>query len=332
MAGNKSQLARLLFIDQQIREGMRSGRLANCTSLSGEYEVSAKTILRDIEFLRVSHDAPIEYDQQRKGYYYAEENYALPALHIREGDLFSLLVAQKGLEQYRDTPLFDALSSVFKKIEQSLPDKVSVDSAWLGNRISVLPEQHTVIAPAIWETVARALQHNQVLRLDYQRPGAANPASRQVEPYHLTRHQGEWYLIGFCHLRAEVRTFAVSRIGRAEETGQSFVMPEQFDYQTSMRDSFGIFRGERQYQVRLRFEARQAPFMLERIWHREQRVQRHRDGSATLTLPATDLVEIRRWILSWGAGVKVLAPRELAEAVRQELSQALAVYPREQGS
>jgi predicted DNA-binding transcriptional regulator YafY len=326
MPGNKSQLGRLLFIDRKIREGMRTGRLANCTTLSGEYEVSVKTILRDIEYLKVSRDAPIRYDQQRKGYCYTEESYALPALHINEGDFFGLLVAQKGLEQYRDTPVYAGLASVFRKIEQSLPDKVSVDSAWLDARISVLPEQHTVISPAIWNTVSKGLQRNRVIRLVYKRPGQKQATSRELDPYHLTRYQGEWYLIGHCRRRERVLTFALSRISEAEETGQSFRVPPEFCYEESMRRNFGIIRGERRYTVRLRFGREAAPYVLERIWHPEQRLRRHKNGSATLSLPATDLVEIRRWALSWGAGVKVLAPAELVGMMRAELARALENY------
>ncbi|MEJ2032837.1 MAG: HTH domain-containing protein, partial [Deltaproteobacteria bacterium] len=129
MPENKSQLARLLFIDDKIRQGMRSGRLANCSSLAAEYEVSTKTIQRDIEFLRERWEAPVAYDQRRRGFYYSEENYGLPALHVNEGEVVGLLLARRGLEAYRNTPVYGSLISVFRKLADSLPDKVSVDAA-----------------------------------------------------------------------------------------------------------------------------------------------------------------------------------------------------------
>ena len=76
---DKTQLLRLVFIDRKIREGMRSGIYANCSSMAKEYEVSSKSIMRDIDYLKNQRDAPIEYDPQKRGYYYTEDNFKLPA-------------------------------------------------------------------------------------------------------------------------------------------------------------------------------------------------------------------------------------------------------------
>jgi len=331
MAGNKSQLARLLFIDQQIREGMGSGRLANCSSLASQYEVSVKTILRDIDFMKSRMDAPIAYDSRRRGYLYSEEHYALPALQVREGELFALLVAQKGLEQYRDTPVYESLASVFKRIEQSLPEQVSLDAAWLGARISILPEQHTRINHQVWETTLKALQQSRTVRISHCRPGAGACSEREVDPYHITRHQGEWYLIGFCRNRREVRTFAISRIAAAQPTSRTFRVPDSFAFHEFRHASFGIIRGDRPCTVTMRFAATLAPYIREREWHPAQKIRERRDGGLTLSLPATDLIEVKRWILSWGPGVRVMAPRRLADGVAGDLAAALRAYGKENG-
>ena len=64
---DKTQLLRLVFIDKKIREGMRFGNYANCSSMADEYEVSTKSIMRDIDYLKNQCDAPIEYDPSKKG-------------------------------------------------------------------------------------------------------------------------------------------------------------------------------------------------------------------------------------------------------------------------
>ena len=116
----KPQYRRLLFIDREIRENA----FPNCTTIAAEWEVSAKTIQRDIEYLRDQLEAPIAYDALRHGYFYTEPNFALPAISISESDLFSVCVAQTVLSQFRNTPLFRKLSSVFEKIRDALPDLV----------------------------------------------------------------------------------------------------------------------------------------------------------------------------------------------------------------
>ncbi len=326
MVENKSQLARLLFIDRAIRSGMQSQRLASCTTLAAEYEVSTKTILRDIDYLRLHWEAPIEYDSRRKGYCYSEESYALPAIHLNEGDLFGLAIAHKGLEHYRNTPIHAKLAALFRKIEQSLPEKVSCDAAWLDSRISVVPEQQSTIDPAVWEAVTTGLTQSRTLGLGYRKPGVGQPEKRQVDPYHVLRFQGAWYLLGYCHLRRAVRSFALSRVSEVVVLSDSFMIPADFDPASVVAQGFGLGRGEGRYRVRLRFVPAAAPYVVERVWHPGQQLKSHRDGSVTLTMPGGDLAAIKRWVLSWGAEVAVLGPQELIAAVREEICAMTACY------
>ena len=82
----KPQHARLLFIDRRIHEKS----YPNCRSLAAEYEVSVKTIQRDIDYMRIELNAPLEYSARERGFYYTEEQFQLPAMDIRESDLFAI--------------------------------------------------------------------------------------------------------------------------------------------------------------------------------------------------------------------------------------------------
>jgi predicted DNA-binding transcriptional regulator YafY len=85
LAKYKPQHSRLLFIDQKIRQG----RYPNCSSLAQEWEVSRKTIQRDIEYMRYQLDAPLEYSAKHRGYMYTEEQFTLPAMEISGEVIFS---------------------------------------------------------------------------------------------------------------------------------------------------------------------------------------------------------------------------------------------------
>lgn len=326
MLGNKGQLQRLLFIDRMIREGMQSGRLANCTNIAAAYEVSSKSIMRDIDYLKNQAGAPIEYVRDRHGFSYTEESYRLPAMQISESDLFAISLARKTLRQYENTPLYQKLIKVFKKIEESLPERVSVDPAWVDERMSVVPESHTAIAPEVWEDVAEGLRQSRQLEIYYLKPGAETAEPRLVDPYHTVNFQGEWYLIGQCHQRQGIRTFAISRIKTTRSTGRSFTVPADFSYKQFSGHQFGIFQGDHDYRVELLFSSQHRPYVEEREWYREQHLERRADGTLLLTFSTSHLFEVKRWVLSWGSGVKVLAPQELADNLREELQQALMAY------
>lgn len=326
MARNKAQLQRLIFIDQAIRAGMRSGQPTNCSTMAAEYEVSYKSIMRDLDYLKNQCDAPIAYDPQRHSFFYTEENYRLPALTISESDLFAISLARKVLRQYENTPLYLKLSRIFRKIEGSLPEHVSVDPAWVDERMSVFPESRTAINPAVWDTVTATLRRGRRLEMHYLKPGAEMPAARPVDPYHTVCFQGEWYLIGFCHLRREIRTFALSRIQSARALEILFAIPDDFSLEKFAGHHFGIFRGDRDYQVRILFSPRHRPYVEEREWHRGQLLEPQTDGSLLLAFTSNHLFEVKKWVLSWGSGARVLAPAELVEDLRQELQKALQAY------
>ncbi|NTV14924.1 MAG: WYL domain-containing protein [Desulfobulbaceae bacterium] len=326
MYGNKTQLQRLLFIDRMIREGMKSGRLANCTTIAAAYEVSPKSIMRDIDYLKNQRGAPLEYDQRRYGFYYTEASYQLPAMQISESDLFAISLARKTLRQYENTPLYHNLVSVFKKIEESLPERISVDPAWLDERLTVIPESRTIIDPAVWESVAEGLRLSRQLEVHYLKPGEETTRPRLINPYHVVNFQGEWYLIGYCHSRREIRTFAFSRIRASQANGKEFTIPIDFSFEQFSGHQFGIFKGDRNYLVRLVFSQQHSPYIKEREWHRTQHLEPQADGRLLLSFTTNHLFEVKRWVLSWGSGVKALEPPELVDNLREELLETLKTY------
>ena len=95
-----------------------------------ELEVSPKSIHRDIEFMRDRMELPIEYDLVRHGVFLQQsEVNAFPTMQITEGELFALVVAEKALQQYRGTNFEKPLLSAIRKMEQSLPDTISLNLA-----------------------------------------------------------------------------------------------------------------------------------------------------------------------------------------------------------
>jgi predicted DNA-binding transcriptional regulator YafY len=320
MAKYKPQHSRLLFIDRKIREG----RFPNCSRLADEWEVSRKTIQRDIDYLRYQLDAPIAYSAKERGYFYTEDQYTLPAMNIRESDLFGVYLADKLLVQYEGTPIYDSLCSVFEKIEQSLPEKVSLDSRD-QEKFTVFPPFATTIDPAVWETVINGLRSSRQVAIDYRTPG--KPVQHRVlDPYHAVRFEGDWYIVGHCHLRREVRTFSMSRMVSAYRTGETFTVPEDFDFQKLSGSRFGVHWGDKEIEVRILFSSRVADYVRERQWHPSQELTQQDNGDVLLSLTVNHLLELKRWVLSWGAEARVLAPQSFAEDVRKTLEKALAGY------
>lgn len=326
MAKNKPQYRRLIFIDQKVRQGTQVDRLPNCSSLAHEWEVSRKTIQRDIEYMRDELNAPIEYDPLKHGYYYTEENFKLPAIRIKQSDLFAICIAEKVLRQYENTPVYDNLVTVFDTLEKSMPDHVSVDPSWLHGRFSFFAEAAPTMDHDIWQTAFEALRQTRSLQFQYCNPGWRKSYQRTVDPYHAVSFRAEWYLIGYCHYMKSIRSFAVSRMAEAEILDRYFAPPTDFDFEEFSGSHFGIMFGKDEFPVAIRFDIDSAPYAKERQWHPSQEIEELPEGEIVLRFTVNHLFEVKRWVLSWGKGATVLEPPELVDMVTDDLSSALASY------
>ena len=326
MAKFKPQFIRLIYIDRMISEGTRSGRYANCRSLAEGYEVSRRTIQRDIDYMRWQLDAPIEYDPVKRGFHYTEPSYRLPALNISRDDLFAVCIAEKVLLQYEGTPLYERLSAVFAKLQQSLPDNVTVDPSWLDDRFTFFPDAAPQLEPVTWQRCFSALRQSLTIEFDYLIPGYEESHRRRVDPYHAVGYQAQWYLVGKCHYKNSVRVFAISRMANARATTDHFFVPDDFDFKEYVGPHFGIFRSSEEFEVTVRFSPAAAPYVLERQWHPLQETTELSDGSVEMSFPANHLFEVKRWVLSWGPEASVLQPKELADKVKADFAAGLASY------
>ena len=322
MGINKPQHARLLFIDQKIRSGI----YPNAASIAKEYEIGHRTILRDIEYMKDSLAAPIEYDSAHKGYYYTEKNFFLPALDIKESDFFAICITEKALKQYENTPLYDKLSVIFSKLKENLPDNIRVNTTWIDTQYTFMHESFTYIDPAIWETVSNGLRQRKQIDIVHQKAGSAEAIKRIVDPYHIVNFRGEWYLIGYCHKRESVLRFAISRIHKAELSTTAYKIPADFNFNTFIGSSFGIMTEDTEHTVRIHFDKDQAPYIIERQWHHDQTINENKDGSIILSFKTNSLWEVKRWVLSWGGSARVLEPDELVKHIKIDIKAMMGKY------
>ncbi len=311
----------------KIHQAIQSGAHPNATTLARELEVSAKSIQRDLDFMRDRLELPIAYDARRYGFHYTEEVTAFPSLQITEGELFALLVAEKALQQYRGTNFEKPLVSAFKKMAASLPDTVSLQLADWDQAISFRTSAMPILDLACFDALARAAARREQLEIVYRKPGTAAGESRVIDPYQLANTNGEWFLFAYDHLRQDLRTFAPTRIQSVRQTGRTFVRPKRFSIDSRLRDSFGVLSGRESQEVVIRFNAFAAEFIREKRWHPSQVMTDRAGGGVELRLKLSSLIEVQRWVLSWGSNALVVAPPELVTLVRSEAARVASAYP-----
>jgi len=301
----------------RIHQAVSAGQFPNASTLAAEIEVATKTIHRDIEFMRDRLNLPIEFNPARNGYHYTEEVSAFPNIQITEGELFALVVAEKALQQYRGTNFEKPLLSAIRKMEQSLPDTISLNLADIEQTISFRTRAEPILDLKIFDVLAKAVSQHKQLELTYRKPGQRQPEQRTIDPYHLANINGEWFLFAYDQARKDIRTFVPARIQSVRPTGKTFERTQKFSLENRLRDSFGVHSGEGSYDVVIRFNARVADYIREKKWHESQQLRGLKGGGVELRMKLSSLAEIERWILGWGGDAHVVKPRELAEAVRR---------------
>ncbi len=319
---SRPPLARIMAIDSSVRKDT----WPNATTLGIELEVAARTIRRDITYMRDRLGAPLEFDPVQNGYHYTESGYRLPYFQLSEGELVALLLAGQLMRQYRGTPYEVDLHRAFAKLTELLPEAVSMRLDAVADCLAVLPTTRMDYDPATFAALASATVQHRRIEMVYWTAGRDAITTRRVDPYHLMLVEEGWYMVGHCHLRDQVLIFAAQRVRSIQETGESFDRPVDFRVEDYMEGSFRTVRGEVCHRVVLCFAPPFAGRIVERIWHPSQTCEPTADGGLILTIKVNDLREVTRWVLFWGSDCQVLEPTELRKAVTKELKSMLNAY------
>jgi predicted DNA-binding transcriptional regulator YafY len=283
-----------------IYEAIKAERRPNCSLLSRKLEVSAKTVQRDIDYMRYQLNLPIEYDQENHGFFFAEPVTHFPSVHITESELVALLVARKAVEQYADTPFQKPLAAAFQKLSAGLDGQISFNWQELEQTFEFRPFGVSKQNLAVFETIAAALREAHELELKYRKLEAQRSELRRVQPYSVVCIENQWYLRAWDLVRRDLRTFHLRRITQARKLPHRFKRPAGFDVNESLVDSIGIYVGTEPEKVVLRFSGWAATVVSERSWHPSQSIRKQGDGSLELKLKVGYQPRIRTLALVLG--------------------------------
>src|SRR5205823_5972530 len=101
--------------------------------------------------------------------------------------------------------------------------------------------------------------------------------------------------------------------------------PDDFDLKAYLANAWAVYRGDRSYDIELRFTSDAAVTVLEHPWHHTQRAKQHPNGEVTLTFTVDGLNEIVRWVVGWAGRVRVVKPDELRTLAVEHHRRAIKV-------
>jgi len=291
---------------------MREEAFPNCTKLAEEFEVSLRTIMRDVDFMRDRLMLPMEFDTHRNGYYYTEPVEQFPQMPFSEAEIFALLVAHKAVAQYRGTPFEHPLALAFKRLTGQLDTSAKYLLTNLDEALSFRPFAPEDNDLETFEILTRALKERRVLKFQYRNLDTDKAQGRLVHPYHLGCVDNHWYLFAFDVKRQAMRTFALVRLKSPEITTERFTIRKKFNLSEYLKGSFNVFKGTDDYEVVVDFDSWGADLIRGRKWHASQEITELPKRQLRLRLRLNSIEEAERWVLSWGQHATVVRPQALA--------------------
>ena len=287
-----SQPARLLEIDARLREGKHPSH----AQLGKELGVSARTIQRDMDYLRDTIGAPLEYDAKQKGWYYTEETFFLPSVLASAQDLQALLLIRQAIGQYEGTPYAEAAKRAFALIEKALPERERLSAEWIRSKVAFTDFPPAEIKKEVWAAVLESLRTQRTLAMTYAKPGAkartaqgrslrADRLRRRLVPVHARPQD-----------RVPPHLLARPDPKRRSHGKSHFRHLGYFDLQSYVRKGFGGLQadGEPTRTVRITFKKEASQPAAERKWHPEQRETWDRDGRLTIEIETSALFRVLR--------------------------------------
>lgn len=217
MTDNETKrLSRLTAILTQLQ----TKRCMTATTLAGKFNVSVRTIYRDIRALEQS-GVPIV-TEEGKGYSLME-GYRLPPVHFTESEANALITAEQLVLKNNDASLIENYTNAMIKIKSVLKYDTKDKIELLSNRIGSWQNEGNFKPKSHLATLQLAITHFNLSVIEYKSVQNEVITTRTIEPFALYNTATEtWLLVAWCRLRQDFRTFRVDKIVKIEVLKDKF--------------------------------------------------------------------------------------------------------------
>jgi len=302
---------------------LQAKKYPKIADLAEKFEISRRQAAREIEFMRLFLEAPIEYSGEHGGYYYSRENFQFPGLWVSEEEIVSLVVARRLAAALPDRGLKKKFDLFLRKVSNDM----DLDLLRLEEKVSLKNVRYTRVEPAVFSAVLLALVREKQVAITYAPGYAAAVTQRTVDPLHLLVYMGNWHLIAWCHERRALRDFLLSRVQAATMLAApvaSPVKPEEI--KARIEERYGIFFAGPAIRIVLRFSGAAACSVREQVWFPGQECEEQSGDALLLKFPVADFREVVRDILPFGGDVEALEPPELRRLLAATIEKMAGVY------
>jgi predicted DNA-binding transcriptional regulator YafY len=285
--------------------------------LSERFEVSVRTIYRDIESINLA-GIPIVAYAGNNGGFGIMENYRLDRQVLTLQDMTSILTALKGVSSTLED---NDLDNVTEKILSLVPnDKLDLLKQRFDEFcIDIMPWGYKPKTKEYLKDIQRAISEKILIQFDY-RNTKNEKGCRIIEPMTLVFKGYAWYLFGFCRSKNDFRIFKIIRMNNLSLTGDSFKRKEKSyqDFAKQPSEQLKLIDVVLHYKKEYRGQVEE--------YYDEANILYNDDESITVKFSVPNDSWLQSMILASGEYVEVIEPAYLRNIIKEKAERILLTY------
>lgn len=279
-------------------------------SLIDQFEISKRTAIRDIEYLKNIFNAPIEYSREKKGYIYKNQ---FDAFNFSDEKLLLFYTFLKSITKNE----LNFIPFVSKNLLSHISKNLSTNYQQLSNNIVYELSMYENISIKMLHDILQCIINKKQCTITYTNTAGEN-SKRYIEPFKLINYYGIWYLIAYCCKSRDLRMFVLSRILSIGITTNPYINTiDENELKGFLKHGFGIVKGKKHKEVTIRFYNSAYYIIRNQIWHNQQKKIEGNDPEngkyIELTLPVTSYSEILGRTLQYHINAEVIAPADFRD-------------------
>ncbi len=285
--------------------------------LAEKFEVSVRTVYRDIEAINMAGIPVISFSGNDGGFGIME-NYRIDRQLLTFGDMFSILSALKGINTGLNAVELD---SAIEKISGLVPKEKTGEMELRFERLAIdlNPWGCSDRLKNTLRKIQNAINGNNLIKIKYSNAGGET-MERIIEPMTLVLHGYTWYLFAFCRKRSDYRMFKLTRIKNINILQQNFIRRE-----TSYKDYIGKETESRgTVNLVLKFSAKLRT-RVEEYFNRDQ-INKRKNGDIIVNVSYPEDEWVYSLLLSYGEYVEVLEPPHIRKIIEEKAKKILGRY------
>lgn len=297
-----------------IHTQLQSRQLIKAQDLADRFQVSLRTIYRDIRTLEAA-GVPI-IGEAGHGYSLVE-GYRLPPVMFSREEAASFVAAETLMQKFGDKGIGRTFETALLKIKSVLRRQEKEWIATIESQFGLFPkgELFNENIPDAMEIIMESLGTKTQVFIDYQSFHADESTRRMIEPVGLFHEDRHWHLIAYCHLRQDYRQFRTDRIKRIQRTTKAHSQLHQsVDHYRNKSSSIEPTK------IRLIMKKEIVKYLRGSAKYYGFVSQKETGNQVEMTfMHCGNMDSFARWYLMVGDHVRILEPEALKVTVRELL-------------